>query len=377
MQHRKDIQHIEVLKPTSAMMSNKRGMAFIVPLLTLAGVVAVGYFAGKGMGFFGGHSDSEPLSVAKEKVTLPNGEVQVIEHDTSLMAMCGDTKATSMDFIVVNPLDEDGTPTYTSVALKVREKEGAGTLKTYTTDSDGTFAAASLSLNCGGEYVVYAPASQNTSHSAMAYFSTQRPTQDIYLEVEKFDHITVKAYDELNNADVYDDSDASGADYEDMASAGVTFKSTTNNATAYAMTTGSELEWTFRLKTATQTSWGDLKNYVVVDADASDFAKAPVVKFEGHTLPEIGLGALNEDDQGYLSGYEYVYALPSDIGETASELTLSVQSKASVNPDSDIKLRFVAESLWVDGTDVKQSIFNTAGTEVLSSTAQVITIDIS
>ncbi|MFC1591696.1 hypothetical protein ACFL43_04155 [Thermodesulfobacteriota bacterium] len=373
MQTRKNVQKIEVLKPTAAMLNNRKGnLALVIPILALAGLGFLGY--GAYNHYFGDDNvKAGELGVVQTQVTNPDGSISTVERDTDSQILCGANKDTAMNFVTVNPLDEDGTPSYPAVALKIIKESGAGALSTYTTDTDGTFASASLSQNCGESYVVYSPASINATASGKWDYTTSQPNDNLLLEVDQLDHISVKAYDNVNHGAVYSIHDTS---YEDMATASVTFKSSADNSTAYAMATGGELDMSFTMKTATQRTWGDLKNYIALDADKTDFASTPVVMFEGQALTEIGKGALDPEDAGYLSSYEYVYALPYDIGESTSELRVKVQAKSSIDPDVDIVIRPIAESYWVDGTQVKKSIFKNDGTEVLM-TARTITVDIS
>lgn len=373
MQTMKNVEKIEVLKPTPIMVGKKGNAPVVFTILgvacTLGGIWAYNTFVAD-------DSESQELAMVKTQVTMPDGTVVEHERDTMSQALCGDAKTTAMDFVTVNPLDQDGKPTYPAVTLKIQDADGSGALRSYTTDTDGTFAASSLTVNCGDGYMGYAPASKNTSASAKFPFTAMKPTDNIQLDIEQIDHISVKAYDNLNHGDVYDTQDGTAGDYEDIAAGAVTFKSVTGNTTAYAMSTDGELDMTFTMKVATQKTWGDLKNYIALDADASDYAKTPVLMFEGKALTEVGKGALDADDQGYLSGYEYIYELPYDISATSSELRLKATAKASQDPDVDIVIKPVAESYWVDGTKVVKSIFKSDGSEVLIS-PQTITIDVS
>lgn len=366
-----DIKKIQVLKPSVALMP--RGKKGALPLLIVGAIAAIAVLGTLAVqNWRSDDAGTQQLQVA-ETITLPDGTEQVVYTD-AVVTSCGDNKATNADFIVYNPLDQDGTPTYTAVGLKLLKADGSGTLRSYTTDSDGTFASSSLSLNCGESYIAYAPASINTTASAEVSFTADAPNVDREIEVESIDLISIKAYDNNNHGDVHDAGAETNTDYWDLDSASVTFKSTTNN-TAHAMGVGGELDWTFKMKVASQKAWGDLQNYIAVDADMSDYAE-PSLSFEGVALKEVGKGALDPDDQGYLAAYEYIYELPYDITETASQVRLMVNGKQSINPDVDIVLKPVAESYWVDGTDLKRSIFKSDGTEVLT-TARTITLDIS
>ena len=380
MKTRKNIGKIEVLKPTNALMRGKKGVIPIFGVIGAVVVVCAAIYGGYTWVTGGDDEDTDaPKLTVTETVTMPDGTTKVVEkeivQDTPFENNCGDAKTTSSDFITLNPLDLDGTPTYPAVGLKVKAADGSGTLRSYTTDTDGTFAASSLGLDCGRGFIAYAPASINTTASGKFEFSTDSPYFDTEIEVDSIDFISVKVYDNDNNGDVYDTLDASATDYEDLDTASVTFTSTTDNATAHAMGVGGELDWTLKMKVASQKSWGDLKNYIAVDADASDYAK-PTLSFDGVALKEVGKGVLDDDDAGYLSSYEYIFELPYDITETTSELRLKVNAKSSINPDVDIVVKPVAESYWIDGTTVKESIFKTDGTEVLT-TARTITLDIS
>ena len=372
MRTKKDIQKIEILKPTNVnFRQSKKGAAFLLPLI----LFGIGFVIGGPVLYIlsGGHSD-KPNQLKVVEDSVKNVDADSGDASPVILASCGDDRSTKADFIAVNPLDEDGTPTYHSLAIKVKKADGSGALRSYTTASDGGFAASSLGLVCGESYVAYVPAVTNTSASGMVKFTTNSPYYDAELEIDSIDYIHVKAYDNKNHGDVYDTSDADATDYEDLANGVITFRSTTDNTTAYDMGVGGELDMTFTLKTDAQKSWGDLKNYIAIDADTSDYGE-PAVFFNGMQLKEVGKAALSPDDAGYLSGYEYIYELPQDITEVSSELRLKVTAKASQDPDSDIQIQPIAESYWVDGTNIKRSIFKSDGTPILTS-FQVIKIDI-
>ncbi len=373
MKSKTNIQKIEILKPTNAIFrQNKKGSAVLIPLA----LVGIGVIIGGAIHYI--FSDAPTDQPNKLKVvgdSVANVDADSGDASPIIMASCGADRSTSADFIAVNPLDEDGTPTYHSLAVKVKKADGSGALRSYTTASDGGFASSSLGLVCGESYVAYVPAVTNTSASGMVKFTTEGPYYDAELEIDSIDHIHVKAYDNKNHGDVYETSDADATDYEDLASGTITFSSTTGNTTAYDMGVGGELDMTFTLKTDAQKSWGDLKNYIAIDADTSDYGE-PAVFFNGMQLKEVGKAALDPDDAGYLSGYEYIYALPQDITEVSSELRVKVTAKASQDPDSDIQIQPIAESYWVDGTNIKRSIFKSDGTPILTS-SQVIKIDIA
>ena len=374
MKTRKNIDKIKVLRPTNALMQSKKGA---LPLIVAGALIVVGIAATLVYQNWdnGDSEEAQPLTVT-ETVTMPDGTNKTIvtTMDPPDENNCGDAKTTSSDFIKYNPLDLDGTPTYPAVALKIKAADGSGALRSYTTDTDGTFASSSLGVDCGKQFIAYAPAGINATASAKMEFTTDSPYFNEELAVDTIDFMSVKVFDNDNNGDVYDTGADPANGYHDLDTGSVTYQSTTNN-TAHAMGVGGELDWTFKLKTGSQGSWGDLKNFIAVDADASDYAK-PTLSFNGVALVEVGKGSLNPDDAGYLAAYEYIYALPYDVTETTSKLNLQVNAKSSINPDVDIVVKPVAESYWIDGTTVKQSIFKTDGTEVLT-TARTITLDIS
>ncbi len=354
------------------MWRSKRGvMAIVTPILVIVAIVGLGFFAAKGLGWIPEKQEPKPLAIAQGDIA-----VNPVTHNVTI-TNCGANKDTAYDLVAYNPLDEDGTATYPAVGFKAKDSRG-GALKSYTTDTDGTFAGSSLGLNCPAHYDIYAPASKNTTASAHFTMDTATPNDDDQVAVEQLDHITVYAYDNINKGFVYDDSDASATDGEELVDT-TTFKSTTNNATAYAMGTGTHLDWTFTVYTgATQRSWGDLKNYVIVDADKSDFAPVSLY-LDGKGLSPIdrAKSSLNDNDKGYLSAYEYVAELDEDIIESLKNLQLKATPKSGQNPDVDIKVRFVSESYYVDGTEIKRGIFDAGGNEVLMAPAQEIVIDVS
>ena len=370
-------EKIEVLKPTTALMTSRKGnmMVTIVTIGALIGAVGGGVFLAEKFGLID-KAEEQAASVVK-KTTTVDGQTKEVVVDPDSAQMCGDGMTTEYDAIAVNPLDDDGTPTYPEVSLRIWKEDGSGAMRSYTTDTDGTFASSSLTLSCPQDYMAYVPAETNTTASAKFPISADQAVKDDQLEVENVDFIQMKAYDNLNKAYVYDSADADNSDYEDFADGTVTFKSTTDNSTATTLGTAGELDWTFRIKTDSQKAWGDLNNYLVVDADSTDYEE-PSVYFGGKLLEDIGKAGLpHEDDQGVVSAYEYVYKLPADVTDRASELRIVVNGKSGINPDADIKGRFLAESISIDGTQPRMSIFTNDGTEVLMGSAQTFTLDIA
>lgn len=354
---------------TSALCKGKKGMGGVV--LAVAGVALLigGIWVGSNMM----SKDSPTLTVGG---TAPSKTTKISDNTPASANFCGANGVTSFDAIVLNPLDNDGTPTYLATNLRVFEKDGRGTMMSYTTKNDGTFADNSLELACPGEYKVYIPAVTNTTASGIFDLQTDRAVKSINAEINRLGFVQLRAYDNLNNDNVFDHSSTAATAYKDLEDGNIVFKSTADNSTAYAMGVGGELDWTFRVKTPSQTAWGDVENFLVIDADASDY-EMPAIYFQGKPLVEVGKAALpHRDDAGYLSNYEYVYRLPSDIGERASELRMIVNAKGSINPDKDIVMRFVAGSYSIDGVTPRYSVFDRGGNEILMS-ARTITIDIS
>lgn len=359
---------INAVPISTRMFRTKKGNAPIVMGLAIVGIAAISIGA---YNYFTGDKSNAPKlqAVGAENIVQDPGTGDVIAH------ACGSDKTTNFNLLAYNPLDDDGTMTYVSKTFYAKSANG-GALRSYTTDTDGTFAAASLELNCPDKYMVYAPANENVSASAMFELNTIRPTWDDQIEIPQIDHLTVYAYDEKNRGFVYDSAGALSNNKPSEITSALTLKSTVNG-TAYVMGNGGSLDYTFTTYTGTaQRQWGDLKNFVLVDADKSDYA-APTVYWNGVALSEVGKTALTVDDAAYLSSYEYVFMLPEGVTEVQKQLRVKINAKSGQDPDVDLKVRFAAESLYVDGTNIKQGIFNAGGNEILATPAQEITIDVS
>lgn len=295
-------------------------------------------------------------------------------------ASCPDSLATDFEADCLNQLNASGSD-YLGCALKAVPDNDFTQTKSYTCDTDSS-RTSSVDLKCGHSYVIYGTATQDSVNSfePVSIGVVEGLISPEVFQGTEFSSLKAKAYDNLNKAFLYDSADASNSDYENVA---VTFKSTTDNATATAMGIGDLEDVTFIVQT--QGSVGQFGNkdvgvYVAVDADKTDYDE-PTLYFDGSLLTDIkGSGEMSSDDEATLSSYEYIFKIPDNIKNQPRNVRMVLQGKAGVNPDVDVVLRFVAKGYYVgvDGVTIYKDAFNRASaSQIATATAQTLTWDIS
>ena len=360
----KTLKEVKYMKPLIS--SNKGQMSVGIGILLLA-VAGVGFFAynlGQGGGKLSitGESEEQTLTIAQGGSGCPDTLITTFQGDVL------NDLSTSADYVGLTtyliPKNADG-----SLDFSART--------TYTASTSATRSTA-VSLQCGREYVWSGVVQNDTAGSfeAIELGKLSGSTTSAIAKTQKQSAVKVKAYDNVNKAFIYDSADADNSDFEAL---GTTFKSTTDNATATALGDGDQIDWSFiHQATTADTQFGDLNTYVAVDADKTDYAE-PSLFFNGVALADVR-DQLSSDDVATISGYEYIFELPRAVSDRPEDLRLVVESKSGVNPDVDIKLRFLAESQYVlqDGVTIGSNIFKDSdSSELYETTAQTITLDIS
>jgi len=367
------------------LMRNKKGIApLLVSVLALVGGIVLigGILAGFGVIDIGDKA-ADALNI-KETNEGTQDRLDDIEDGVASNGLppIPSTGLTALHFIAVNPNDDSGTVDWNAVSVKVQQHGTNDALESYTTDADGTAASSALSVTYGNTYDMWVVVAQNTTGSAGPFVLNTKlygAAKTITIDVPDFDHIRMKScYDEINRGNVWNNQDnsAAGTTY-DLATTGVIVYSTTN-ATALALGNSDNFEQSCKVDVADYKQWGDVRNFVLIDADATDYSSVSY-KFDGEWLDEVGKSALENGDQGFLAAYEEVFLLPVNIKSKDVTRVLAVETMSTGTVDADMKERFVSEVYRVaeNGRGIEKSIFNSAGTELYQTPAAEVTHDIS
>jgi hypothetical protein len=212
---------------------------------------------------------------------------------------------------------------------------------------------------------------------AIEFTASKGTTIDIY--TKDISGISVKAYDNRLKGDIYNTVGASATDFE---TTGVTFTSTTNNATAMAIGLGEKVDVTVTMNSVnTYSDVADQGMYILVDASVTDY-DTPVISLNGVTLTEATL--VGSESKAY-SSYEYAYRVPaSQVGaliayNSDAELRVKVPTVSGVNPTSDIVVAIApigAVSKVASNELVYQSV-DDSSSKTAVYTLQTMTFDLS
>lgn len=229
-------------------------------------------------------------------------------------------------------------------------------------------------IDCGYEYVLKAVGASGASGDSSVFMSVlsgdddvrisngdlhffaDGPSEDIIVGAYQHASLECRAYDLNQNAFVYDNAENNAKDYD---TDGITWTSTTDNATAMDETLGLNLEIQCKA-VESDTNYNDRGILVLVEAPTTSW-DAPTVRYNGVTLKDIKDTGLTADEVKAYSAYEYAFLVPKDVlvldaGEGITfnwVMDLAAgQSSASADPEFDIVPRSAA--LSVDGVNVVQ-----------------------
>jgi hypothetical protein len=360
MKTKKNIKMCKALIP-----QGKKGATAI----TMGTIVTLGIVGLAGFGVY-------KLATSDNKLAIGGGSSGDDQVTLNVASNCPDDLTTTFTADGLNNLNE-GSTNYTVETFYLVPEGDFARATSYATSASAS-RTTGVNLDCGDDYEVFGVATQDSvgSFGPLNLGAIDGGQVSKQFDIQRSSDLKMTAYDNIGRAFVYDSGDASNSDFENVA---MTWKSTTDNATATAMTASSILDWDFTVQAQTaNTQFGDVNTILVVDADKTDYAE-PSVWYNGQKLAE-SISSMNSDDRAVVSSYEYAFVLPEPLSDSPNTIRLVVPPKSGINPDVDVKMRFLAEShyLAVDGKTIKTNVFKDSdSSEIYTSTANTVTIDIS
>jgi hypothetical protein len=308
-------------------------------------------------------------------------------------ASCPDSLTTAGTVTVYNKFNTSAVETRDQTLRIYELSNGNEVYKTQITDTTAgavtldcgkTYRARLLSSNADGEgaKIVSVSGGEVGSNGEYVEFSTSGATATLDIYSKSLAGVKARAYDNNEQAYVYDASDATNNDYE---TTGATFKSVTDNATATAVGTGDNVDFTFHLLSNAQyADVVDFGAYILVDAPVTDYdVDAATVSFNGKSLTAETLSG--KEATAY-NDYEKVYKISAtDAKEliansgTPSELRLNINALADVDANDDIVIAIapIGSVQETNGLGMRYSSVTDASSPSAIYTLQSYTIDIS
>lgn len=323
------------------------------------------------------------------KETIPTdeemqGEQQLTPSDNS----CKETSSTTLTLNVQNSLNTTGSETFDVDGRLIGTTSGNREVVSDTTDG-------SYTINCGEEYelVLFSSDGDEGDNSIIkkaligqnakvtdegtVKFLAEGAKYSLHVAVDQHGVLEFKAKDLDLDEYMYDSSDADATDYE---TAGVTFKSTTDNTTAKAI--GSDGYFNVMLEarsTRGDTNFNDHYTLVLLTAPVDEWS-IPGVEVDGAKVTDVS-GALTAEENRAFSSYDYIYKIDKPIldGQDGIDVEVYMEALSGVNPSTDIQLDFASAGryLSVDGVsyDIGAAKDDSSTTKVY--TVQDVTFDIS
>lgn len=347
--------------------------AILVAIVVVAGsFVGYGYFTGK------------QASVAS--VAVPTSDSGVA------LTQCPDDGDTSLTLNVFNLLNETGSENYDITGyLYMIDGESEKRIMSIT----DTTAPTASTIVCGEKYAFKPVAADGANGDNSRILSVASGDAEVdedgnlifvadssneYIDVYMGQHGTIemRAFDNVNNGFMYDNADSSNSDYE---TTGVTWTSTTNNATAYSEANGLDITFTVR-STGSDTNFNDLGFWILLDDFSTNVWEEPVVKVDGVKVEEAS-DLMNSDEKKAFDGYEYVYFVSADkdVKDSPDYIEVRVISSllagASATADLDVDFQPRGKYLSTNGIDVNVGAVKDDTSQTAVYTRQDNIIDIT
>jgi hypothetical protein len=323
-------------------------------------------------GFFGGRSLS---TTSSDKITA------AVVEQAQVKGSCPDNGVTAFTLDVFNKENVTGSENY-DVTAYIFNKD-TDTIKTVISD---TTAPTAVNLDCGKSYVaklVSTDGSAGDKSTIMSVqgdgatvvngnieFTTKTATLSLRAQAQQHATETVRAFDKIQNDQMFDSSDSSEIDYE---ASGVTFTSTVNNATASDETLGFDVELDFKA-VETDADYNDRGILVLIEMPTTKWEETPSVYANGKALEKV---TLTGSEKSAYTDYEYAFLIPADVvmkdgsqGFTVRVVNNLKSGITSVSADPQIVLAVRGAVLSTDG----QSILEGVAVSDASTPAQIYSL---
>jgi hypothetical protein len=303
-------------------------------------------------------------------------------QELALSGACPTDGDSSIKVNVYNKLNTSGSENY-DTTIYVLDEDGA----IVDIISDTTSPSATT-VNCGGTYYLAAVASDSdggdnsmvrstnigTVTDGKVKFKAEKSNLNFILELSQHGVAQFALYDNVDARFAYDTGDASNSGYE---ADGTTFTDG-DNATAFAMTAGSYLDFTIKMQgTGVDTDVQDAYILVGVEAPVTEYNE-PTVKFEGVKLSDIKDSGLTSDEVKALANYEYVYKITSKIEDDPHDIGFYIKA-TDANPSTDLQIDFFPAGNFkaTSAQVVKTGAAQDDSSKTVVYTTQDVTIDVS
>ncbi len=339
-------------------MKGKKGQGLIVALVVIMAVAVVALIG----------SQTSWFGLRTTTATIEELELKELEKQVSVMN-CPDDGDTSLKIDFKNTANESTSEAYDNEGYLYKVIDGS---EEYVQSLADTTSPTAATIDCGFDYVFKPVSSSGTGGNSsfiqsvlsgeddveikdgFLHFTAESSNENIIVGADKHATLQCRLYDNNQRAFVYNSVGASGTDYE---TDGVTFTSTTDNATAMDESLGLNLQLQCKA-VETNTNYNDRGVLILIEAPTATWSN-PSVKYNGIKLSNIKSTGLTDDEVLAYANYEYVFLIPASVGiydagdgvdiDWNMDLAGGVAS-ASADPEIDLVPR--GSALSIDGVNV-------------------------
>lgn len=322
----------------------------------------------------------------------PGSFARPSQDQTVDVSRCGDTKSSTLTTTLYNGEDESAG-TFDAAGVL----EGSSGHHVSITDT----TAGTATVNCGETYIlklISADGDQGDNSriegiiaagsipnaklvDGGVQFTVDAPNVALNIVGSQHGVLEFRMYSDSNNALMYDSGDATNTDWE---TDGVTFESTTNNATATAIGSGGEVEITLQFRsTRTTTDFSDFGYWILLDEPTTEYVN-PRCDLNGVALMDSkdstsGGRKFSSSEAIAFSGYEYAYYLDKPVIDSTNKVHCLVKAISGVDASTDVQIDFAAvgQSVANDGVSIQRGANDDDASATTIFAIQDTTLDVS
>lgn len=304
--------------------------------------------------------------------------------------VCADSLSTGVTVTQYNQLNDTGTETYDQTA-RLYKVQADGSEAMFATLTDLTNPSATTT-NCGDTYrlrlesadgsnarIVGVRGGEGAKLSAdgkYVEFTAKGAAYNLEIESPQRAGVKVKAFDLKQNGWLFANDASSASSYR---TSGVTFQSTTDNATAMAIGTADDAHIRFDMRAnGVDVDANDFGIYMLVDADTAKYDE-PSVSFAGKDLQDVK-GNLDTYESRAFSNYEYVYRIDDSIVDKDKSLDFQISALSGIDPSGsdDITIAFagIGASKQTSGNGMRYAATTDAASPAAVFTLQTFGLNI-
>jgi len=309
------------------------------------------------------------MEVPQKVGKLISGEQSIIGNDDvvdSSQLLCDANNQANLTITVRNEANDQSSETYDMDATVFQRAKGSNSDESYFSAITDT-TAGTLIIDCGYEYVIKGvSADGNKGNSSRFYdvvsgnaeivdgelvFYANKASLNIVINSRQHAVLEMRMFDNINDAYMYDSGDNTNKAWE---LDGITYTSTTDNATAYTEADGIDFTLEARANES-DTDFNDFGTYILLDKFDTNIWETPSVSVDGSSVSDITDQLTSSEKRG-LNAYDYIYGFDKPVldGQDGIDVRVTSELLAGASASEDLEIDLASKGAYssIDGISV-------------------------